>query len=77
MGGRGCEGENKTYLLVTLISLLTHSIHLSFTLQFCSLPFTATLFSHSFPNLSKNLRRSCAFIALWYKVGVASRRIRS
>ena len=50
---------------------------LSFPLQFCSLPFTATLFSHSFPNLSKNLRRSCAFIALWYKVGVASRRKKS
>ena len=44
----GCEGANKAYLLVTLISYTQHTL----PLLFCSLPFTATLLSHSFPNHS-------------------------
>ena len=55
----GCEGENKTKFLVTLISLLTHSHFL-----FC-LSFTSTLFSQSqlFQQFKKKLWL-CAFIAL-------------
>ena len=43
------------------LSLLTHRNTLSLPFLFCSLPFIATVFSHSFPNLSNNLR-SCVYL---------------
>ena len=65
-GGRDMRKRIKrTSYLPSFVYLHVHTAHAhSLPLLFDSLPFTASLFSHLFPSLSNNLRRSCAFIAL-------------